>query len=95
MTVTHSEIIPISFNAYNILEENRNIDIHKRNDKKYLIQTCSQAKTSSTKLLEIHQNKERIKPKPEARKATCIAQTRHNRKAADRSGKSRIEKKKA
>ena len=25
-----SEIIPISFNAYNILEMNRNIDIHKK-----------------------------------------------------------------
>ena len=27
-----SEIIPISFNTYNILEDNRNIDICKRND---------------------------------------------------------------
>ena len=27
-----SEIIPISFNTYNILEDNRNIDIHKRSD---------------------------------------------------------------
>ena len=27
-----SEVIPISFNAYDILEENRNIDICKRND---------------------------------------------------------------
>ena len=26
-----SEIIPISFNAYGILVENRNIDLHKRN----------------------------------------------------------------
>ena len=29
-----SEIIPISFNVYDILEENRNIDICKRNFKK-------------------------------------------------------------
>ena len=49
-----SEIIPISFNTYSILEDNRNIDICKDNDKKYLIQTCSQAKTNSTKLPEVH-----------------------------------------
>ena len=36
-----SEIIPISFNTYKILEDNRNIDIHERNDKKYPIKTCS------------------------------------------------------
>ena len=45
-----SEIIPISFNTYSILEDNRYIDTCKNNDEKYLIQTCSQAKTSSTKL---------------------------------------------
>ena len=48
-----SEIIPISFNAYRILEENRKIDVC-RNEQKFLIQTCSQAKTSSTKLPEVH-----------------------------------------
>ena len=36
-----SEIIPISFNTYGILEENRNIDIHDRNVETYLIQTHS------------------------------------------------------
>ena len=49
-----SEIIPISFNTYSILEDSRNIDICKDNDRKYLIQTHSQAKTSCTKLLEVH-----------------------------------------
>ena len=39
-----SEIIPIAFNAYDILEENRNINIHERNDEKYLIQTHSKLK---------------------------------------------------
>ena len=29
-----SEIIPISFNAYDLLKGNRNIDIQKRNDEK-------------------------------------------------------------
>ena len=48
-----SEIIPISFNVYDILEENRNIDVCK-NEEKFLIQMCSQAKTSGTKLLKVH-----------------------------------------
>ena len=49
-----SEIIPTSFNAYGILEENRDVDIHKKNEETFLIQTCSQAKMSGTKLLEVH-----------------------------------------
>ena len=48
-----NEIIPISFNAYGILEENRKIDACK-NEGKFLIQTHSQAKTSGTKLPEVH-----------------------------------------
>ena len=41
---------------YRILENNRNFDICKNNEEneKYLIQTCSQAKTSGTKLPEVH-----------------------------------------
>ena len=59
-----SEIIPISFNTYSILEENRNFDICKNNDEdeKYLIQTHSQAKTSCTKLLEVHGIKKELDP---------------------------------
>ena len=55
-----SEIIPISFNTYSILGDNRNSDICNSNNdnEKYLIQTCSQAKISSTKLLEVHGIKE-------------------------------------
>ena len=49
-----SEIIPISFNAYGILEENRDIHICKKNEEKFLIQMCSQAKMSGTKLPEVH-----------------------------------------
>ena len=43
-------------NTYSILEDNRNFDICKNNDEeeKYLIQTCSQSNTSSTKLPEVH-----------------------------------------
>ena len=36
-----SEIIPISFNVYNILEENRNLGMCKKNEGKFLIQTHS------------------------------------------------------
>ena len=48
-----SEIIPISFNAYKILEEKRKNDVCK-NEEKFLIQTCFQAKISGTKLPEVH-----------------------------------------
>ena len=55
-----SEIIPISFNTYSILEDNRNFEICNNNDEdeKYLIKTHSQAKTSGTKLPEVHEIKE-------------------------------------
>ena len=52
-----NEIISISFNMYRILEDNMN-DFDKYNDnfgnEKYLIQMHSQAKTSGTKLPEVH-----------------------------------------
>ena len=56
-----SEIIPISFNACGILEENRKIDVCK-NEGKFLIQTCSQAKTSGTKLPEVHGVRKELNP---------------------------------
>ena len=49
-----SEIIPITFNASGILEENRDIDICGENEEKFIIQMHSQAKMSGTKLLEVH-----------------------------------------
>ena len=49
-----SEIIPISFNAYNSLEEKRNLGIRKKNKGKFLIQMHSQAKMSGTTLPEVH-----------------------------------------
>ena len=52
-----NEIIPISFDMYNILEDNMN-NFDKYNDnfgnEKYLIQMHCQAKTSGTKLSEDH-----------------------------------------
>ena len=60
-----SEIIPISFNVYNILEENRNLDMHKKNEGKFLIRTHSQTKMSA----------------PHSRRYTCITQVfRYDRK---------------
>ena len=56
-----SEIIPISFNAYRILEENRKIDVCK-NEEKFLIQMHSQAKTSSTKLPGVHRVRKELNP---------------------------------
>ena len=61
-----SEIIPISFNAYTILEDNRKVDecinFPGKNKEKFLIQTCSQAKTSGTKLLEVHTVRKELNP---------------------------------
>ena len=39
-----SEIIPTSFNAYNILEENRNSGMREKNEGKFLIQTLLKPK---------------------------------------------------
>ena len=59
-----TEIILISFNTYSILEDNRNFDTCNSYDdnEKYLIRTCSQAKTSSTKLPEVHEIKKELDP---------------------------------
>ena len=68
-----SEIIPISFHAYGILEENRNIDVCK-NVEKFLIQMCSQAKPSATKLPEVHRVRKELDPnlRPEKQHAMPI-----------------------
>ena len=55
-------MIPISFNAYGILEENRDIDICEKNEEKFLIQMHSQAKMSGTKLLEVHRVRKELDP---------------------------------
>ena len=41
---------------------NRNIDICQRDKEKHLIQTCSQAKMSSTKLPEVHGVRKELNP---------------------------------
>ena len=61
-----SEIIPISFNTYNILEENKKVNVHInlpcKDENKFLIQTHSQAKMSSTKLPEVHRVRKELNP---------------------------------
>ena len=60
-----SEIIPISFNVCNILEENRNLGslgMHKKNERKFLIQMHSQAKMSGTTLPEVHGVRKKLDP---------------------------------
>ena len=47
---------------------NRYIDIHERDEEKYLIQTCSQAKTSSTKLPEVHAVRKELNLNPRREK---------------------------
>ena len=63
-----SEIIPISFNICEILEDNRNLGKCKTfinntsAHEKYLIQTCSQAKSSGTRLPEVHGVQKELDP---------------------------------
>ena len=58
------KIIPISFDMFKILENNLD-DFEKNNslkDSKYLVQRCSQAKTSGTQLLEVHGVEKSLNP---------------------------------
>ena len=76
-----SEIIPISFNAYGILKENRDIDICEKNEEKFLIQMHSQAKMGGTKLLEVGVRKEldpNLRPeKQHAMPKECMTEKPH------------------
>ena len=44
------------------MEENRDVDIYKKNEEKFLIQMHSQAKTSDTKLPEVHGVRKKLDP---------------------------------
>ena len=63
-----SEIILISFNICKILEDNRdlgkckNIINNASTHEKYLTQTCSAAKSSGTRLLEVHRVQKEVDP---------------------------------
>ena len=81
------EIIPISLNMCQILDENY------YNEKKYLIQTRSQAKSSGIRLLEVHGMGKNSRSQPKTREATCHFQTRKHEKATHRSRKSWNKKK--
>ena len=67
--------------------------IYAKIEEKFLIQMCSQVKTSDTNTPGSTQSKKGARSKLEARKTTCHAQKRHDRKAMYGSGKSRTEKK--
>ena len=92
-----SETIPISFNACNILEENRKVNVHInfpcKDGNKFLIQTHSQAKMSDTKLPEVHGVEKELNPNLRPEKQHAMSKKRYDRKTAYRSGKSRIKKK--
>ena len=59
-----NKIIPISFDMHKILENNLdNFDKnYSLNNSKYLVQMCSQAKTSGTKLPEVHGVEKSLNP---------------------------------
>ena len=79
------EIIPISFNAYKILEENRKVDacinFPYKNEKKFLIQTCSQAKMSGTKLPEVHVVRKELNPNLRPEKQHAMPKKRVSQKS--------------
>ena len=54
------EIIPISFNMREVLQENYCNLGNMREDDKYLVQTRSQTKSSGVKLPEVHGVEKRI-----------------------------------
>ena len=69
-----NEIIPISFNTYKILEDNReNFGKCNFNSEKYLIQTCSQAKMSGAKLPENHGVQKELDPNLRPEKQHAIS----------------------
>ena len=69
-----NEIIPISFNNYKILEDNReNFGKCNFNSEKYLIQTCSQAKTSGATLPEVHGVQKELDPNLRPEKQHAIS----------------------
>ena len=91
-----NKIINISFDMYNILENDlSNINNNNFGSGKYLIQTHSQAKISGTKLLEVHGIGKSLNPKIKIRKTAYLSQTRKIREVMNRSGKSRIKEEEA
>ena len=70
-----NKIIPISFDMYKILENNlNNLDKNNSfNDSKYLVQMCSQAKISGTKLPEVHRVEKSLNPNLRPEKQHAIS----------------------
>ena len=55
--------------------------MHKRNEGKFLIQTCSQAKMSGTTLPEVHGIRKKLDPNHRPEKQHTLPKKRRNRKA--------------
>ena len=94
--INPSEIIPISFNTYKILEDNR--DFGKCNNKidneKYLIQTYSQAKTSSIKLPEVHGVQKELDPNLRPEKQHIISKQGKLERPQEGQGKAGLRRRK-
>ena len=81
------EVIPISVNMYQILDENYY-------NEKYLIQTRSQTKSSGTKLLEVYDMRKNLDPNLKTEKQHAIPKNGSMERLAHRSRKSWIKSKK-
>ena len=86
------KIIPISFNMYQVLENNFYLENNSYDDK-YLIQTRSQAKSSSIKLLEVYGMRKNLDPNLKPEKQHTLPQQGSLEKATYSSGKSWIKEK--
>ena len=87
-----NEIIPISFDMYQVLEDNSYLE--NVCGGKYLIQTWSQAKSSGIKLPEVHGVKKNLDPNQRPEKTPYLTQTGKFGEAAYSSGESQIKEKK-
>ena len=58
-----------------ILEESRDIDIHKKKEEIFLIQMCSKAKMSGTKLPEVHGVRKELDPNLRPEKQHAMPKT--------------------
>ena len=72
---------------------NRNIGICDKDEEKYLIQTCFQAKTSGTKLPEVHGVRKELNPNLRPEKQHTMPKKGITEKPWIGLGESRIEKK--
>ena len=92
-----NKIIPISFDMYKILENNLdNFDKnYSLNNSKYLVQMCSQAKTSGTKVPEVHGVEKRLNPNLRPEKQHAITKQGKPERLQMGQGRARSKRRKA